>query len=190
MLRFIAISLTLFASACASTGAPFHATGYSAGGSSARIAHAQNYGACLQSRPECQWQKLSPVEQAQISSARNTPRAASSTFSALATPARDPNYDACLTGADACDLNTLSPEQLQALVTARTNAVRNSPAGVRPSTAPYPATVATRCAENGSCYGDISPRTGRPRTVPVRGYYRRDGTYVRGHYRSPPRRRR
>ena len=40
------------------------------------------------------------------------------------------------------------------------------------------------CAENGSCYGDISPATGLPKTVAVRGYFRRDGTYVRGHYRS------
>jgi hypothetical protein len=40
------------------------------------------------------------------------------------------------------------------------------------------------CAENGSCYGDISAATGRPKTVNVQGYYRRDGTYVRGHYRS------
>lgn len=44
-------------------------------------------------------------------------------------------------------------------------------------------------AENGSYYGEISPNTGRPKTVHVRGYYRRDGTYVRGHYRSSPRRR-
>lgn len=41
-----------------------------------------------------------------------------------------------------------------------------------------------RCAENNSCYGDISITTGRPKTTHVRGYYRRDGTYVRGHYRS------
>ena len=43
------------------------------------------------------------------------------------------------------------------------------------------------CAENGSCFGDISPHTGWPKTVRVRGYRRRDGTYVRGHYRSRPR---
>ena len=43
------------------------------------------------------------------------------------------------------------------------------------------------CAENGSCYGDISSYTGRPKTVHVGGYYRKDGTYVRGHYRSRPR---
>lgn len=40
------------------------------------------------------------------------------------------------------------------------------------------------CAENGSCYGDISRITGRPKTNHVGGYTRRDGTYVRGHYRS------
>ena len=40
------------------------------------------------------------------------------------------------------------------------------------------------CAENGSCYGDISSVNGTPKTVSVNGYYRKDGTYVRGHYRS------
>jgi len=40
------------------------------------------------------------------------------------------------------------------------------------------------CAENGSCYGDISTATGRPRDTYVHGYVRRDGTYVRSHYRS------
>lgn len=41
-------------------------------------------------------------------------------------------------------------------------------------------------AENGSYYGEISKATGRPKTVAVRGYFRKDGTYVRGHYRSRP----
>lgn len=40
-------------------------------------------------------------------------------------------------------------------------------------------------AENGSYYGEISARTGLPRTNYVRGYYRADGTYVRSYYRSP-----
>lgn len=40
------------------------------------------------------------------------------------------------------------------------------------------------CAENGSCYGDISAVTGNPKTTQVQGYYRKDGTYVRGHFRS------
>jgi len=42
-------------------------------------------------------------------------------------------------------------------------------------------------AENGSYRGQISRYRGRPKTVYVRGYYRRGGTYVRSHYRSPPR---
>ncbi len=45
-------------------------------------------------------------------------------------------------------------------------------------------TYSGACAENGSCYGDISDVTGLPKTTHVNGYYRRDGTYVRGHYRS------
>ena len=40
------------------------------------------------------------------------------------------------------------------------------------------------CAENGSCYGDMSRHTNRPKTIRVKGYYRKNGTYVRGHYRS------
>ena len=51
----------------------------------------------------------------------------------------------------------------------------------------YPRASSPACAENGSCYGDISKNTGRPKTVGVRGYTRKDGTYVRGHYRSTPR---
>ena len=43
-----------------------------------------------------------------------------------------------------------------------------------------------RCAENGSCYGDMN-QYGVPKTVHVDGYYRSDGTYVRGHYRGKPR---
>ena len=47
-----------------------------------------------------------------------------------------------------------------------------------------PANTTGLCAENGSCFGDISPLTGLPKTEAVRGYYRTDGTYVRGYYRS------
>jgi hypothetical protein len=41
-------------------------------------------------------------------------------------------------------------------------------------------------AENGSYHGEPN-QYGVPKTVHVRGYYRKDGTYVRGHYRSRPR---
>lgn len=52
--------------------------------------------------------------------------------------------------------------------------------------APRPTyTLPARTAENGSYYGQ--PNTsGVPKTVRVNGYYRKDGTYVRGHYRSAP----
>jgi len=43
-------------------------------------------------------------------------------------------------------------------------------------------------AENGSYYGQPN-QYGIPKTVPVRSYFRKDGTYVRGHFRSSPRRR-
>ncbi len=41
-------------------------------------------------------------------------------------------------------------------------------------------------AENGSYYGQKSKKSGRLKTVYVNGYYRKDGTYVRSHYRALP----
>lgn len=38
------------------------------------------------------------------------------------------------------------------------------------------------CATGG--YGEISSITGRPKTVHVKGHYRKDGTYVQSHYRA------
>ena len=71
------------------------------------------------------------------------------------------------------------------ITTARTETAR------RPSETNRRLTASGRkphVAENGSYYGQISKTTGRPKTVAVRGYYRKNGTYVRGHYRSRPRR--
>jgi len=42
----------------------------------------------------------------------------------------------------------------------------------------------TPTAENGSYYGQLSTNTGNLKTVYVNGYYRKNGTYVRSHYRS------
>ena len=84
------------------------------------------------------------------------------------------NYVNCLSGnAFGCNQNRLTDAQ-RAVVTAATDSAARA--------------LKPRCVENGSCYGDISAATGRPKTVYVGGYYRRDGTYVRGHYRSRPRR--
>lgn len=43
-------------------------------------------------------------------------------------------------------------------------------------------------AENGDVRGADNDGDGRAEPVHVRGYYRKDGTYVRGHYRAAPRR--
>jgi len=67
-------------------------------------------------------------------------------------------------------------------------AAAEATARLYPDLPPRRSAVSRPCAENGSCYGDISAETRRPKTVRVRGYYRSDGTYVRGHYRSAPRR--
>jgi hypothetical protein len=59
-----------------------------------------------------------------------------------------------------------------------------SPSPSQNSTTKSPSSTSIGCAENGSCYGDISSVNGTPKTISVDGYYRKDGTYVRGHYRS------
>ena len=43
--------------------------------------------------------------------------------------------------------------------------------------------------ENGDIYNRDNDGDGRVETVYVRGYYRKNGTYVRSHYRAKPRRR-
>ena len=94
------------------------------------------------------------------------------------------NLNACRYGNSGCDANAISGADWAALPqTGQAAVVYPSPA--LPNVTP----PVVGCAENGSCYGDISGATGRARTVAVSGYYRSDGTYVRGHYRSPPRRR-
>jgi hypothetical protein len=50
-----------------------------------------------------------------------------------------------------------------------------------------PSTKESR-AENGDLYGVDNDGDGRRETVFVRGYYRKNGTYVRSHYRAKPRR--
>lgn len=50
---------------------------------------------------------------------------------------------------------------------------------------PASTTYSPPVGENGSYRGQLN-KNGIPKTVHVRGYYRKDGTYVRSHYRSPP----
>jgi hypothetical protein len=57
-----------------------------------------------------------------------------------------------------------------------------------PTAGGYQAGAAAACG--GSHYGATSCDTGRPKTVAVKSYTRKDGTFVRSHYRSAPRGRR
>ena len=101
------------------------------------------------------------------------------------------NLNTCLRGSYAalCNHGVLSAEEAQrvnaAEIAANTISSRGQP--TQSLNAPTLSPTSPLCAENGSCYGDTSALTGRPKTVPVEGYYRKDGTYVRGHYRSKPR---
>ena len=72
-----------------------------------------------------------------------------------------------------CDVSLLRPEEAAQLGRLKSNfdaPALSGTAGV---------------AENGSYYGEPNVN-GVPKTVHVDGYYRQDGTHVRGHYRSPP----
>lgn len=59
---------------------------------------------------------------------------------------------------------------------------------VQSSTFNNPTTFPPAIAENGDRRGVDNDFDGRPEPVYVRGYFRKDGTYVRGHYRAKPRR--
>ena len=88
------------------------------------------------------------------------------------------NVQACGMGLSTCD---------PSLLTGTENSSPGTAAGtVLPATPPSPNPVAVPpVGENGSYYGELN-KNGVPKTVHVSGYYRRDGTYVRGHYRSAP----
>ena len=137
----------------------------------ARSDHDRNYQNCLYGRFGCDPAQLIADEQKAVESS-----------------AHDRNYQNCLYGRFGCDSSKLTADERQsaasspsALESSTSTGSGSTPGGTSGSTDPA-------CAENGSCYGDISERTGRPKTVQVQGYYRKDGTYVRGHYRSAPRR--
>jgi hypothetical protein len=86
--------------------------------------------------------------------------------------------------------SALFSNQTSAALTPASPFVEVSPpqAVLPPAQQPSGPAYAPSCAENGSCYGDISNVNGMPKTNHVNGYFRRDGTYVRGHYRSSGRR--
>ena len=78
------------------------------------------------------------------------------------------NVSACLNEYLNCDKTKLSGSDGKKADSSR--AASTGPQA-SPSVAPTTATRAYgACAENGSCYGDISGITGLPKTVPVQGY--------------------
>jgi hypothetical protein len=96
------------------------------------------------------------------------------------------NFVACVSGEGRCDWTRLTERQLNAIAEVR--------ASVAPVPVPSPEQASVNTgqtapvpdvAENGSYAGQLNAN-GVPKTVHVNGYYRKDGTYVRGHYRSPP----
>ena len=95
------------------------------------------------------------------------------------------NFYSCNNGLSNCNQYLLTDEQKQGLQQ-RTTQYSSTSANNQKLTESTnsPPNIGEACAENGSCYGDISNVTGIPKTTHVNGYYRKDGTYVRGHYRS------
>jgi hypothetical protein len=94
------------------------------------------------------------------------------------------NRDNCLrlgSNSILCKAELLTPDERAAADAPGQRTSPQSASGESTSGSAAPA-----CEENGSCYGDTSDATGRPKTVDVHGYTRKDGTYVRGHYRSAP----
>src|SRR5690242_16434061 len=84
------------------------------------------------------------------------------------------NLQACLNGWSTCDHSNLTADEA-------TRVAKVVPAfGSSVSSSVVPGTT-----ENGSYYGEPN-KNGVPKTVYVHGYFRRDGTYVRSHYRSAP----
>ena len=123
----------------------------------AAAARARNLSACKYGYVSCDSSQLTPEEQTQV-----------------AVAARARNLSACKYGYSSCNLSLLTAAESAQISAGRTVAPiaesQVSPAGV---------------AENGSYYGELNAN-GVPKTVHVNGYYRKDGTYVRGHYRSAP----
>ncbi len=142
----------------------------------------RNYRNCLTGLYPCNSARLVPQQRASVSAAQQYR-----------------NYYNCLTfgTGSLCDIGRLTSHQKEAVNYAqRQRSASLLPGQLRvvvhpPTLGGKPQTVSqgvSICAENGSCLGDISVATGRPKTVYVRGYYRSNGTYVRSHFRSSPRR--
>jgi len=121
------------------------------------VSYQQNLQACLNGWATCNHAMLTTEEAGRVATAEH---------------AQD--LQACLNGWATCNHAMLTTEEAGRVATAA------PAAGLSASPTAVPGT-----AENGSYYGEPN-KNGIPKTVHVHGYYRRDGTYVRGYYRSAP----
>jgi hypothetical protein len=139
-----------------------------------------NVTACGYGFSNCNESQLTGTEAAQVNATR-----------------RRMNVTACKYGLSDCNGSRLTPaEAAQVSVTRRRmNALvpqyepQSQPARsvfvARPSVVPAVSPATQGVAENGSYYGELN-KNGVPKTVHVDGYFRSNGTYVRGYYRSAP----
>jgi len=162
-------------------------------------ARERNLAACLQGYSSCREEGLSPEEKLSVS-ARRAERNFSSCMagyssckledlspeqrSKVAASNYERNLSRCLTGSPICKPEELAAIDLEKVQKRREEAAARTASPSVGTSVPTYVPSGPGCAENGSCYGDVSTITGLPKTVAVSGYYRRDGTYVRGHYRS------
>ena len=116
----------------------------------------RNLSVCLNGYGYCDHSLLGPDDAARVANAE-----------------KQRNLSVCLNGYGYCDHSLLGPDDAARVANAESRSVAPSSTGV------------PGVAENGSYYGQLNAK-GVPKTVHVDGYYRKDGTYVRGHYRSPP----
>jgi hypothetical protein len=160
--------------------------------------HKRNYNACLNSYYGCDPHQLTESERVAVADATHKrnynaclngyygcdPRQVTeSEQPAVADATHKRNYNACLNGYYGCDPHQLTESEQAALASRKQETP--TPGVVAPAEQNTSATATAPCAENGSCYGDLNAN-GVPKTVHVNGYYRKDGTYVRGYYRSAP----
>ena len=119
-----------------------------------------NYRACLSGHGYCDHSALTSAEAVEVESAEY-----------------QRNLSKCTSGYGYCDHAKLNPSDAAQAKLGESSRVQTVPSGGL--------NAGPGVAENGSYYGELNAN-GVPKTVHVNGYYRRDGTYVRGHYRSAP----
>jgi len=140
-----------------------------------------NVTACGYGLSWCNESQLTPREVVQVNETR-----------------RRMNVTACEYGLSWCHQSKLTPAEAThvSATRRRTNALMSGYSlqqsqsvelvtPTRPNVAPAITPAPPAVAENGSYFGELN-QNGIPKSVHVDGYFRSNGTYVRGYYRSAP----